>query len=342
MEKSKLPSISILMPTLNAERFLTLCLDSIKNQDYPKDKLEIVVADAGSTDKTLQIAKEHGAKIFKNPLKTAEAGKAVAFKHAKGDLVALIDSDNILPDKNWLKKMTAPFENKRILGSEPWQFTRRTKDGFIDRYCAMMGMNDPICYFLGNYDRLNLLSGKWTGLEVQEKDKGEWVEVTFSDSQRIPTIGANGAIFRKKALLEKGSMGDYLFDIDQLVELSQNKPILFAKVKIGIIHLFCGDNIQKFIKKQKRRIKDYLFFEKKGGRKYPWLKDNYFGVLKFSLSCITVIPLFWQSIKGFLKTRDFAWFFHPFACYITFIIYSSNKFFSWFSVKELDRKNWKQ
>lgn len=343
MARNKFPTVSILMPTLNAEKFLGLCLESIKNQHYIKGKIEVIIADGGSTDNTLQIAKKYGAKIFKNPLRTAESGKAVALRQARGELVALIDSDNILPSTDWLIKMVEPFqENKEIIGSEPWKFIHRTKDGFIDRYCAMMGMNDPICYFLGNYDRMNVLSGSWTGLKVREKDKGEWVEVVFDNPQTIPTIGANGAVFRREVLMENNFNSDYLFDIDQLICLSRKKPILFAKVKVGIIHLFCGSDIKKFIKKQKRRIKDYLFFQKTGGRYYPWQNQNIWGITKFVFSCLTLFPLFWQTLKGYLKSKDPAWFFHPLACWITLIVYSQNKIASLFFVRELDRKGWKQ
>lgn len=66
---NKLPTISILIPTLNAASVLEKCLRSITTQDYLKDKIEIIIADGGSTDKTLEIARKYGAKIYKNPLK---------------------------------------------------------------------------------------------------------------------------------------------------------------------------------------------------------------------------------------------------------------------------------
>ena len=58
MIAKKLPSISVLIPTLNAAKVLGKCLRSIATQDYPKEKLEIIVADGGSTDETLDIVKK--------------------------------------------------------------------------------------------------------------------------------------------------------------------------------------------------------------------------------------------------------------------------------------------
>jgi glycosyltransferase involved in cell wall biosynthesis len=98
------PKISILIPTLNAGKVLETCLKSIDIQDYPKGKIEIIVADGTSVDNTREIAKNYGAQIVENPLKTAEAGKIAALKSSSGEFVALIDSDNILPESNWLKK----------------------------------------------------------------------------------------------------------------------------------------------------------------------------------------------------------------------------------------------
>lgn len=341
MKKEILPSISVLMPTLNAASVIEGCLASIGEQNYPKEKLEIVVADGGSTDKTIEIAKKYGAKIFHNPLKTAESGKAVAFHHASNELVVLIDSDNILPDKNWFKKMIIPFFQKEIVGSEPWEYTYRKTDGFIDRYCALMGMNDPLCYFLGNYDRMNTLTGKWTSLPVKTKDIGSWIKVEFK-SPDIPTVGANGAIFRRKFLKNSKLVGDYLFDVDILVTMAQKNPVFFAKVKLGIVHLYCGKNLKKFILKQKRRVRDFLHHQRIGDRKYPWKEQKRIYFFMFVVACLTIFPLIYETIKGYLRKKDRAWFFHPLACWLTLCVYCWGYLQSFWKTEEISRKNWKQ
>jgi len=341
MDFKNLPTISFLIPTLNAASVLGSCLKSIVSQNYPQKKIEIIIADGGSTDGTLKIAKKYGAKIYQNVLKTGEAGKAVALKKAKNELVSLVDSDNALPSKDWLQRMVEPFADPEIIGSEPWEYTYRRGDGFIDRYCALMGMNDPLCYFLGNYDRKNILSGKWTGLSLPQKDRGDWLKILLKPGP-LPTIGANGTILRREILVKSDLIGDYLFDIDILAQLASKRAIKFAKVKTGIIHLYCGSDIKKFIRKQKRRIKDYLFYQKSGVRHYPWQSQNKTGLLKFILSCITIIPLIFQSLKGFYKKSDLAWFFHPLACWITLYIYSVCTIQSFFKRETLSRQNWGQ
>jgi len=108
------PSISIITPTYNSAKTLASCLDSIKNQDYKGD-IEIIIADGGSTDSTLEIAQKYTDKIYPNPLKTGEAGKAAGVKHARNEIIALIDSDNILPSGDWLSSMK---NFKKVLSNE--------------------------------------------------------------------------------------------------------------------------------------------------------------------------------------------------------------------------------
>jgi len=332
------PTLSIIIPTLNAEKPLSECLKRIATQNYPKNKVEIIIADGGSTDKTREIAKRYGAKIVENKLKTAEAGKAAGVKCARNEIIVLIDSDNYLPTKDWFVKMVEPFSDEEIIGSEPLEYTYRKNDGYITRYCALIGMNDPICMYLGNYDRHNYLTERWTGLDIKSEDKGGYLKLTLKKYE-VPTIGANGTMIRR-GLLSK--VGDYLFDIDEIHELISKRKNKFAKVKIGIIHVFSG-TVSTFIRKQKRRIKDYAYYNKMGVRKYPWSRLNKIGMLRFMVFSFFWLPTFIESLIGYYKKPDKAWFFHPLACWLTLWVYStsiiSQKIFG---VKEMSRTGWKQ
>ncbi|MBU1200732.1 glycosyltransferase family 2 protein [Patescibacteria group bacterium] len=336
-----LPNISVVIPVLNADSVLEKCLHSISIQDYPKEKIEIIIADGGSTDKTLEIAKKFKAKIINNPLKTGESGKAIGVKKATGDLVALIDSDNILPSKTWLKKMVKPFTDKTIIASEPIKYTYRKKDSYLTRYFASLGMNDPICLFTGNYDRLCVLTGKWTGLNFKQVNKGEYIKVIL-DHEPIPTIGANGFIIQRSTL-SQAKVGDYLFDIDVLINLIRKKgQVNIAKVKVGIVHTFVEDSQTKFFRKQLRRIKDMSFHKSKNSRAINWEGSYLAEIIWFQVQCLLVFPILYQTLKGLLKTKDTAWLFHPVACYSTWLIY----LYGWTEGKinpsESSRHKWRQ
>ena len=262
--------ISFVIPTLNADKVLNKCLASINKQDFPKKDYQILIIDGGSTDKTLVIAKKYNAIVYNNPLKTAEAGKAIGVKKAKGKYICLIDSDNILPNKNWLKKMLRPLEeNKDIIVSEPISFAYRRNSGVFERYSALIGANDPYAFITGVYDRQNWINGKWTALKLKKVDKKDYLQITLKPNTIIPTIGANGTIFRSD-FLKDNLKSDYLFDIDIISQVlnKKKKDLLIAKTKVSIIHTFCENSLSKFIRKQKRRLTDYYIY--KNLRNYYW------------------------------------------------------------------------
>lgn len=339
-------SVSIIIPTLNSEKTLSECLTSIYAQDFPQENLEILIIDAGSIDNTLNIVRrfENMNKIkitiFDNPLLTGEAGKAVGFKNSNNEFIAFLDSDNLLPDNGWLRKMMQPFKDQEIIASEPLEFTYRKKDCFFTRYCALIGMNDPLCLFLGNYDRYSILTGKWTQMPHKEEDVDGYLKIEL-DSRHIPTIGANGFLIRRSAL-RKCNIDKYLFDIDISYELFKSaERVRIAKVKTGIIHIF-SENLQVFSMKQRRRIKDYLYYNRLGIRRYPWKNVNKLGLANFLISCMTVFPLLLQSFKGYLKKSDSAWFFHPLACWITLFEYGRETLIGIFVVHKPYRVEWRQ
>lgn len=335
--------VSFVIPTLNAGLVLESCLKSIKKQTVLPKYYEIIIADGGSTDNTLTIAKKYNSKIIKNPLKTAEAGKAVGVKKALGKYIALIDSDNILPNRNWLKTNIEILEkDETLIGSEPLFFTYRRNSGYIERYSALIGANDPYAFITGVYDRKNYVNFKWTGLKIHQIDYSKYIKIELKPGFQIPTIGANGTIFRSDFLKENLKI-DYLFDIDIISESLKinQRSLYFAKVKEGIIHTFCESSLKKFIRKQNRRITDYFYYQ--NFRQYNWDDTNKSGIIKFIFYTILIFPSLFDSIRGFIHKPDIAWFFHPIACFITLYLYTINTIKNRFGLlKQLDRQTWQQ
>lgn len=107
--------ISIVIPTLNEENYLPFLLDSIKAQDF--NDFEIIVADAGSKDKTVEIAKKYGCKIISTMSKLPGEGKNKGAKFAQGDLIFFLDADIILPEKSFSKFLKEFYEKKLNIAS---------------------------------------------------------------------------------------------------------------------------------------------------------------------------------------------------------------------------------
>ncbi|MFH1879042.1 MAG: glycosyltransferase, partial [Candidatus Omnitrophota bacterium] len=53
------PFVSVVIPCLNEEEYIAGCLDSVIANDYPRDKMEILVVDGLSRDRTREIVKEY-------------------------------------------------------------------------------------------------------------------------------------------------------------------------------------------------------------------------------------------------------------------------------------------
>jgi len=102
--------ISIIIPTLNEEKYLPRLLKSIKNQDYKGD-FEIIVADNGSKDKTREIAKSFGCKIVDGGLPPRARNEGT--KVANFNFFLFLDADGFLP-KDFITKMMKEFLSREL------------------------------------------------------------------------------------------------------------------------------------------------------------------------------------------------------------------------------------
>jgi glycosyltransferase involved in cell wall biosynthesis len=106
--------ISIIIPTLNEEKYIESTLKSLRNQDY-KGNYEIIVADGISKDNTVKIARKYADKVVLVKKKGIAEGRNEGVKVAKGDILLFIDADTILLF-NGLTELTKPFKKKNVVG----------------------------------------------------------------------------------------------------------------------------------------------------------------------------------------------------------------------------------
>jgi len=113
------PTVSIIIPAYNAEKYLQETLESILTQDYPS--IEVIVVDDGSTDNTSDIVKSYSYDsrvqyIYKSNSGTAKSRNA-GIQSARGDFLMFVDSDDLL-SKNALSslvKISANFSDTDYL-----------------------------------------------------------------------------------------------------------------------------------------------------------------------------------------------------------------------------------
>ncbi len=105
------PKVTVIIPTYREARLIWSRLDNIRNQDYPKDLMEIIVIDSGSDDGTAEIverwASQHEDICLKLIREKERKGKAKALNHAlryaSGDIIVIADADAVWP-RNSLKE----------------------------------------------------------------------------------------------------------------------------------------------------------------------------------------------------------------------------------------------
>ncbi len=86
------PRVSVVMATLNAARFLATALESIRAQTF--DDVEIVVVDGGSTDGSVAIAAEYGARVIPQEGEGIFVAWNEGVAAARGELIGFLDSDD--------------------------------------------------------------------------------------------------------------------------------------------------------------------------------------------------------------------------------------------------------
>jgi hypothetical protein len=115
----ELPDISIIIVSWNGKKYLSGLFDSLNNQSYPKEKIEIILVDNGSTDGTLNFVKDNYPEV-----KLLALGKNTGFavgnneglKQAKNDILVFLNTD-IICHKDWLSGLVSGFIRDKSIGS---------------------------------------------------------------------------------------------------------------------------------------------------------------------------------------------------------------------------------
>lgn len=321
-----LPSLSIITVTYNCPQNLRKCLESIEEQEYPKEKIELLIIDGGSTDDTLKVAKSFGATIHVSDeyKYNQEARRGVGALLAKNEILAYIDSDNFLPYSTWLQDMVLPLvKDDSIVGTQTLRYAYRKSDNILNRYFSLFGVNDPVAYYLKKMDRLSWKEEKWNLLGELLQDEEDYYKIRF-DYNSLPTIGCNGFLIRKE-IIEKAKVNpENFFHIDVAYDLAKRGYDTYGIVKNDIIH-YTGNNFVMAVKKRFKYMRTYHQLMK-GKRRYKIYdssnKEDNKNLLKYIVYSSTIVKPTYDAFRGFLKHRDIAWFLHPLMCLSFLFVYS--------------------
>ena len=256
------PKVSFVICTLNCRDYAQRCFESIRKQNYPQNKVEIVVVDSYSTDGTIEAAKKFKARVILTKIRGYMEGKgmpkAIGCEAAKGEIVFTLDSDNFLVEKNWIKNRVYPFLVNKEIDYSICRMQVVSSDSLTNQYLSLVG-TDPFAIYTS-------LDPKISMRLVSLEDKGKYW-IYRNKSSKFLITGGYYLAFRKTKLKE---IGGYSRDVDVAYTLAEKEGrALIAIPKQAHLHHLATTGLADFVRK-KRKWGRYYFTKGNQERKFEW------------------------------------------------------------------------
>lgn len=294
------PRVSIIIPTLNAEALLDNCLAAIARQTYPRERYEIILADAHSTDRTRAIGKKFGALILDDNGKNMEEGKRLALQHATGDYIVFVDADNELTHPDYLELAVQGLQkNPQALGVEGYYLPSAKMSSFCAYHTARLHISDPVCWLMSANPRLVARDG-----EVER-----WVlpEGTYS----YP-LGANGFVYRR-ADLNSAQANEKFQDTHVAMFLMKNGQREWLRLRGRGVHHYYVQTLRGFVQKRRRATVHFLRVQEE--MPANWMKEKPLVPLWLAaFYCVSLFGPLYHTVRGIGRDGDPRWLWHLPAC----------------------------
>ena len=321
--------VSIIMPTYNSERTIDKSLQSIRNQTIDQDKVEILVLDGGSTDKTLEIAKKYKATIIENERRLPEFAKQQGLMIAKGKFGVFIDSDESFANRkaleNRIKFLKKNPRVKNIVSSG--QICVDGEKG-ICRYANYIG--DPFSNFIYRFNGYNRIEDLTRQYKFEKAS--EAYVLSFDESDTLPLFDALGNMFdiefARKLYYDTGENKSFAANI--FSNMVQHTKCAAVMIDDYIYHE-PGLSTKVYLNKLTWRVKNNLFQDEGVGYSERSKADNKLKKRQYMyiLYCVFIIPVLLDSFRITLKNKD-SWFMkHIFFAEYVFIM------IAWYMVLKL-------
>jgi glycosyltransferase involved in cell wall biosynthesis len=133
-------TVGVVIRTLNESELIGRCIETLRGQQGGFE-LDVLVVDSGSTDSTLEIARERGARILELAPTEFDYSKALnlGIAQVRGDLIVSLSAHAIPVDEHFLERLTARFDDPNVAGvaarqlpwpDAPWQEAHRLQHQF--------------------------------------------------------------------------------------------------------------------------------------------------------------------------------------------------------------------
>jgi glycosyltransferase involved in cell wall biosynthesis len=294
------PRVSFIMPTLNAGALLDNCLASIARQTWPQDRLEIILADAHSTDSTRDIARKYGALVVDDDGKNMEEGKRLALQHANGEFIVFVDADNEITHTDYIElAVKALAANPQALGVESYYLPSPKMSSFCAYITHLLHISDPIAWLMSVNPKLIAREG-----EVER-----WS--LPGDSLSYP-LGANGFVFRR-ADLQSVKADEKFQDTHVALFLMKKGKREWLRIRGRGVHHYYIQTLWRFVQKRRRATVHFLRVQEE--MPVNWMKERPPVPLWLAaVYCVTFIGPLWHTVRGIIRDRDVRWLWHLLAC----------------------------
>jgi glycosyltransferase involved in cell wall biosynthesis len=245
MEEERRTTVSFAIATLNSEATIGDCLQSIRSQDYPQSLIEIVVADGGSVDDTREICSSFGAKVISNPMateKTFAGGKNLAIHSTTGEVIVVVDSDNVLASNQYVATLLGSLSQYPAAVAVSPLITADPRWKSFQRYAG---------YVYDSFDHRFVLAAEELALKESPVDREGNAVVTASARSKI-YLG-NGTGVRRAQLLDAGG---YDYDLEAGRRLARLGTFVLSRRLILYHHNALS--IRQYVRKKLRGIGDLM------------------------------------------------------------------------------------
>ena len=132
------PSVSVIVPAYNGEHDIHETIDCLLAQDYPSDRVEFLIVDNHSRDRTPEVieryTRDHANLVLlrEDQIQSSYAARNTGIRQARYDLIAFTDAD-CLPERQWLRQLVALFRDPEI-GLVAGQIEALTPQTLLERF----------------------------------------------------------------------------------------------------------------------------------------------------------------------------------------------------------------
>lgn len=290
------PKISIIIPTLNAGALLDNCLASIARQTYPRDRYEILVADAFSQDDTRTIARKYAAVVLDDSGRNMEEGKRLALGHATGDYIVFVDADNEFTHADYLELAIRAMENNpQALGVESHYLPSEKMSSFCAYVTYRLHISDPICWLMTTNP---VLLGR----------QGEVERWALPHGSFSYPLGANGFVFRR-ADLESVKANEHFQDTHAALHLMKAGKREWLRIQGRGVHHYYVQTLTGFLQKRRRATVHFLRVQEE--MPVNWMKEKPpVPTWAAALYCSTLLGPAYHTLIGLLRDGDPRWLWH--------------------------------